>query len=112
MLNVYIFFSLSKLILSSEFSGEGFCSAVFIAPALNYPEITHIFFSKICQKELSWLLVILMLCVCVLVCVLVCELLKLRQVLLGKTKSSPTLPVKASTISHFGQDGNHQLFHY
>ena len=40
------------------------------------------------------------------------ELLKPRQVLLGETKSSPKISVKASTIPHVGRDGNHQLYYY
>ena len=35
-----------------------------------------------------------------------------RKVLLGEIKSSPTIPVEASTISHVGQHGNHQLYYY
>ena len=30
----------------------------------------------------------------------------------GETKSSPTIPVKASSIPHVGRDGNHQLYYY
>ena len=30
----------------------------------------------------------------------------------GETKSSPTIPVEASTIPYVGRDNNHQLYYY
>ena len=126
--------SLSKFIMSSEISGERFCSAVSIAPALYYRETNSYFFSKICRKGIVMVIgytlvvfVFLHACVCVCVCVCVrvcacvcvyvcvcvsvcvCECVLLRQVLLGKTKLSPIIPVKASTIPHVGRDVNHHF---